>query len=151
MGNYALLHCVAVWRKGPIEALSPSFHLSSSLQLSPPFSISASIPASHISCELSPPAIFFPLDTTFFLPFPHFSPFSNLVHFLAFFPPQMFLTRPVSFRRLENAEAGSSLALRQWNTSKSKSTTSLTNFTHKNIARQTGHSSCRLHRIPRLG
>lgn len=25
MGNYALLHCIGVWRKSPIEALPPSF------------------------------------------------------------------------------------------------------------------------------
>lgn len=118
------------------------FHLSSSAKLS------SLLHPSITSCFMPHfPCSFAPLHPTFFFP--------TSPSFSQFLPLSFCLSSLDSLRRLGKAGTGSSLVLRQWNTSKSKSSTNLTNFSHTHIhantARQTGHSSCRLHRIPRFG
>lgn len=89
MGNYALLHCIAVWRKSPIEALSPSFSpLFLPRQLSSHFHPSISSCLIFDSSWLSLPLLFSPSYFTFF-------PLSISVYHLVLFSHHS--SRPLSF------------------------------------------------------
>lgn len=148
MGNYALLHCIGVWRKSPIEALSPSFSpLFLSLTLSS--LLQPSITSTFIFHFLA-------ISPCYFVPCipPSSFPLSIRAIFLAIFLhcsllPSLLLSGVWGKQGQEAAW----LSDNGTHQNQKAAPTSPTSHTHRhtNITRQTGHSSCRLHRIPRLG
>lgn len=126
MGNYALLHCIGVWRKSPIEALSFLF-TSLPILSSHPLHIPPSLPASPLSASpLSPLTVPPPPPPT-----PNTS-HPSLPHLFILSFSLYRLVCPLLFLRGDWGKQGQEAAWLSDNGThqNQKSSTNLTNFSH---------------------